>query len=90
MLEGWLSTIVPILEKVFSPNFIRLEKEVMVILPGTCSSNVRWECCSFSMLTQGFPCRRNVIHVSSFEREEFLSRVISDLRVSEHVYLVGL
>ena len=53
----------------------------MVILPGTCPNNVRWECCSFNMLTQGFPCRRNVIYVSSFEREEFLSRVISDLKI---------
>ena len=53
----------------------------MVILQGTCPNNVRWECCSFSMLTQGFPCRRNVIYVSSFEREEFLSRVISDLKI---------
>ena len=51
------------------------------------------------MLTQGIPCRRNVIYVSSSEREGFLSRVISDLklnrfclqvRVSEHVYLVVL
>ena len=39
MLERWLSIIVPILEKVFLPNLIRLEKEVMVILPGTCPSN---------------------------------------------------
>jgi len=41
MLEGWLSIIVPILEKVFSPNLIRLEKEVMVVIPGTYPNNVQ-------------------------------------------------
>lgn len=31
------------------------------------------ECCSLSMLTQGIPCRRNVLYVPSFAREVVLA-----------------
>ena len=73
MLEGCLSIIVHILEKVFLPNLIRLEKEVMMIYTSR-------------HLPQGILGRRNVIYVPSFEYEEVLSLVTLRYTISAYGY----